>query len=60
MKKYCKGCGTVDCYLKEFNKSGECPCTDCLVKTMCNSSCPKYFYWRAANHKEGQYVYHKI
>lgn len=35
--------------LKSFN---DCPCTTCLVKVMCDQSCPIFDkYWRFINYK---------
>jgi len=34
---YCKGCFVVDyCNYPEYNKNGVCPCTNCLIKMVCN------------------------
>ena len=51
MNKNCKGCPTykfhsgdfqasnIECLLSFFNKYGDCPCTICLVKPVCEESC---------------------
>jgi hypothetical protein len=56
MTNNCKGClidttrtfmdedGTCDTY--KFNYDGECPCTECIVKVMCEGSCNDYEYFR--------------
>ena len=51
--KYCEGC--VDYIMRipegleciEHNKSGSCPCTECVVKTMCsgNDICRPFKLW---------------
>jgi hypothetical protein len=52
MPNYCKGCYTYHyydnntlfsngCIHSQYNE-GLCPCTDCVVKMMCNSPCEKY------------------
>lgn len=34
--EYCKGCHTsLLCFYRKLNK-GECPCTNCIVKVICN------------------------
>ena len=50
MNKYCKGCFTMRnedgserfCGNHVNNGKGECPCTNCLIKPMCNSACDDY------------------
>ena len=50
----CKGCTTYfpietddhapdDC--SDFNDTGECPCTKCIVKSMCGVMCEPYEIW---------------
>ena len=46
--EYCKGClvpgvdGDGECFGDGHNENGECPCTNCLVKTMCDGQCDSY------------------
>ena len=49
---HCKGCITPDdgpdfdgCPYTEYNIEGACPCTICVVKTMCGDPCPEYEKW---------------
>jgi hypothetical protein len=43
--EHCKGClvpgnnGKGECYADGHNENGDCPCTTCLVKTMCSGDC---------------------
>ena len=48
----CKGCitdhyetGTHHCYWDYYNKDGTCPCSNCLVKMMCNEACDEFEKW---------------
>ena len=52
MSKHCKGCATYygphgrgDCNFIKFNQEGACPCSLCIVKTMCVDQCDKYRVW---------------
>jgi len=40
----CNGCGT-ECEMIEFNKDRSCPCTQCLVKIMCENICEGWEKW---------------
>jgi len=50
--KYCKGCYTLsyvylygpklECTYVRYNKDGQCPCTKCIVKMICQQGCPEY------------------
>lgn len=48
MSEYCKGClvpgphGINQCFSRGFNRNGECPCTECLVKVTCVGDCDNY------------------
>lgn len=47
----CKGCAVnaeyERCRIDPINKSGiQCPCRECLVKGMCNTSCKLYQQFR--------------
>lgn len=37
---HCNGCRTIRCILD--NTNGECICTLCIVKSMCQNGCEKY------------------
>jgi hypothetical protein len=49
----CYGCytlgnhheGIFPCPNMLFNLSGKCPCTNCLVKVMCNEECDNWYAW---------------
>ena len=59
MSHYCKGCVLIKlsegCELQKYNlgetngasgnEIGKCPCTECLVKSMCKDGCNEYFKW---------------
>ncbi len=51
--KYCEGCAIrgythSPCWMKEQkNKDGDCPCTECIIKTSCSKMCDKFFQWKA-------------
>ena len=46
MTDWCEGCIT---YLKltcsSQNKEGACPCTECVVKVMCDTNCEIWTEW---------------
>jgi len=50
MNEHCKSCLTYNenqdrCGIliaSELNSKGNCPCSDCLVKVMCNKGCSDY------------------
>lgn len=47
---YCEGCGNENyCDYKSLNRilgpDGLCPCTDCIIKMMCEKECDDYKYW---------------
>ena len=50
---YCKGCPTYNyksaCSQSEYNKNGECPCCECLIKPMCEITCQKFENWMRSN-----------
>ena len=54
MNKYCKGCLTVRRLCMEFNTEGGCPCTNCLIKPMCQDACCDFieFELKAGNQAE--------
>jgi len=46
----CKGCasireGACRCGYEEDNEDGDCPCTECIVKPMCDAPCPPWDAW---------------
>ena len=53
---YCEGCFGLDpvflvlaegaCIYSRFNKYGECPCSTCLVKMMCNNLCEEFIIFK--------------
>ncbi len=39
MSEYCKGCLVVDyCNYVKYNRNGVCPCTNCLIKMVCEDT----------------------
>jgi len=46
----CVGCsycgGLYRSNLKDANDSGQCPCTLCIVKCICNSPCPEFIAFK--------------
>jgi len=50
ISRYCTGCMCcyVDneqcfyCNLEITNDSGQCPCTNCIIKCMCELACPDF------------------
>ena len=44
MADYCKGCPVELCFYIHLNTKGDCPCTNCLVKVVCNDgvSCSQW------------------
>lgn len=53
---YCEGCFSyiystdtgemLCCMFKVFNDEGQCPCTLCVVKMMCENACNDYHVFR--------------
>lgn len=53
---YCDGCFSyvysvsrgkiLYCSFKEYNEEGQCPCTTCVVKVMCEHACNDYHVFR--------------
>ena len=52
MTDYCMGCKTLH-YINKFNEvthcrfqtsnvEGKCPCSECIVKMMCDTDCPTF------------------
>jgi hypothetical protein len=53
MKQYCDGCltfGGFGCKHSKFNKTGQCPCTNCILKMVCDSPCIKFDLWRGEDY----------
>ena len=60
---YCEGCLTqnacydrggnpiVRCELIKYNSEGECPCTLCIVKPMCEQVCDDYLHFKLENER---------
>ncbi len=52
-EKNCKGCRTLisieklnhDCCYYTYNENGDCPCTLCVIKAMCDKACDNYDEW---------------
>lgn len=49
MTDYCKGCysnvaSMCDhyCSYTKYSPNAECPCSECIVKVMCNDPCDKF------------------
>ena len=45
---HCKGCTAyheTGCTFKNHNTDGTCPCTECVVKAMCDITCGDYNTW---------------
>lgn len=39
MSEYCKGCVIFEyCNYSKYNKNGVCPCTNCLIKMVCENT----------------------
>ena len=54
MMNYCEGCETYlnkkgysDCSFHKDNQDGSCPCSQCIVKMMCQIPCDPYEDWVA-------------
>ncbi len=45
--KYCEGCTYNDSPCSDYNPDGNCPCTNCIVKTMCQGSCNDFDTWES-------------
>ncbi len=47
MNNPCRGCAAIDGIgsCDSYNENGECPCTECIVKTMCLETCEKLRDW---------------
>jgi hypothetical protein len=49
---HCEGCCTSfnsqdeSCQLSKHNDSGQCPCSTCIVKVMCEKSCDDFDEFR--------------
>ena len=53
MNNHCEGCITlkdpygkgISCYWYSYNKDGSCPCTNCLIKMICDLFCDNFGKW---------------
>ena len=65
MTDYCDGCFSKHSHRKHgvliqpccnmgYNDKGQCPCTLCIVKMMCDSSCDDYFNYRLEKEKSDE------
>jgi len=50
----CEGCTDAPWNCNKYNKDGSCPCTQCIVKTMCIDVCDKWNIWCVLKEK-GEY-----
>jgi hypothetical protein len=41
IENYCRGCISLICFIGD-NVNGECPCTNCLIKMICDDQCEEY------------------
>ena len=53
MTDFCYGCAVQfgageyhNCEFTTYNEDGSCPCTRCIVKTMCDVACDDYVNWK--------------
>ena len=55
INEYCKGCCVympdgdphdIGCTLFDSNNKGQCPCSKCIVKVMCEEPCEDYEQFR--------------
>jgi hypothetical protein len=64
MKDYCKGCAAYDkygiCEMNKFNDNGECPCSECIIKMMCNEACHGWSVWGLLPIVEGKLVFKRF
>ncbi len=52
-KETCRGCKDYtreECDLP--NEKGDCPCTECLVKMMCDYGCDEFLEWGLNGHRK--------
>ena len=53
MPDYCKGCAVFICFYRMYNaEKGDCPCTNCLVKVVCDDG-EKCSMWQAKRQQIG-------
>ncbi len=54
----CEGCLTYSTsdaeHCKDDNSNGECPCTACVIKVMCNDSCKTFNDFRDKALEDGR------
>jgi len=65
-KKHCRGCPSFkgrDCSFQTRNSKGKCPCSLCVVKSMCRSYCDKWHSWADSvsplNHGKNSWLYNQ-
>lgn len=48
IKNHCHGCVIYnnECDTQKNNFDGSCPCSQCIIKTMCENSCERYDIYR--------------
>lgn len=48
--EHCDGClynnSGTGCYRRYRNKDGSCPCSICIIKMMCRTTCDAWHSWR--------------
>jgi len=53
----CTGCVTyrqyfnnelIPCSSEVYNSEGQCPCSNCIIKCMCQNACPDYHKFRTS------------
>jgi hypothetical protein len=51
--KYCNGCYSIlfsdifnECTFHPYNDNGNCPCTKCIIKMMCDDPCDDFSSFR--------------
>ena len=59
---YCVGCscyyqhadeGYYYCNLGRVNSSGQCPCSMCIIKPMCQQACPAFHAFEETSKEKG-------
>ena len=64
---HCKGCLTyksedlndVFCSRISDNEDGNCPCSKCIIKSMCDEVCPQFNRWVSILDKEFYFTENK-
>lgn len=63
LSKYCKGCITNNqfshegpyCGIMRFNYNGQCPCSVCVIKVMCEVPCEDFESFKVVKEAEERY-----